>query len=259
MSDVFVVFGSASDKKVYEPLLKKFDYQKISYEFKILSAHKTAKELDKALAKTKAKIFVCGAGLSAALPGVVAANQTKPVIGIPCKGAYNGLDAFLSVAQMPPDIPVICVGVENVKSAAKSCEFYLSNLKEIVLIEKKKGEEKKQFEKCKEFMESNRIPFKVGLRSEFDSSNIFIEFVEIGKKIDEVDCTVITVPVKSNSTEKDALKSFSQLQNAYSVGLGNYKNAAISALELINLQGNFDSLLKQLRKKAAKKVLDAKR
>ncbi|PIN85546.1 MAG: hypothetical protein COV47_01575 [Candidatus Diapherotrites archaeon CG11_big_fil_rev_8_21_14_0_20_37_9] len=258
MADVFVVFGSASDNNVFEPLLDSLKNEGISFEFRVLSAHKTPAELDSALKKTNAKIFIAGAGLSAALPGVIAAQKpSAPVIGIPCEGAYQGLDSFLSVAQMPPDVPVICVGVSRVQNAVALTNFYLSNLREIILVQTEYGDERKYFDKCKAFMEENGIPFNEGFRSEFSNENVFIEFVDAGKELDEIDCVSIRVPVKSVSSKEDALKVFDQMQGAYSVALNSYKNAAIIALQLINFSGKHDSLLKKLRKDAGKKVLEA--
>ncbi|MAG17867.1 MAG: hypothetical protein CL944_00125 [Candidatus Diapherotrites archaeon] len=258
MTDVFVLFGSKSDESVYGPLLEKFTKAGISHEFKILSAHKTPKEVKSALNDTNAGIFVAGAGLSAALPGVLAAESIKPVIGIPCDGAFNGLDAFLSVSQMPPDVPVLAVGVGKTSKVVRICSSYLHGLNEIVLVQKKNDVEKKYFEKCKSFMEENNIPFTIGNSSTKPShSKVFIEFTTLGKKIVKNRNPIIRVLVKDNSTKKDSLKFFDSLQSSFSVGLNSYKNAAISALELINLNNQYDDLLVSLRKKAAQKVIDA--
>ncbi|MCH7902299.1 AIR carboxylase family protein [archaeon] len=134
MTDVFVVFGSASDKAVYESLLEKFKGAGITYEFKVLSAHKTPRDLKSELIHTNAGIFVAGAGLSAALPGVIASEQVKPVVGLPCDGAFQGIDAFLATTQMPPDIPVIGVGVGNTSAAVKVCSNFLHGINQIILI-----------------------------------------------------------------------------------------------------------------------------
>src|SRR3989338_2320084 len=98
---VFVVFGSASDSSVYETVA-----DECKAEGRVLSAHRTPKQLEKALRKTRAKVFIAGAGVSAALPGVVKSHQpVRPVIGIPVHASYFGLDALLSVHQMPPRGP----------------------------------------------------------------------------------------------------------------------------------------------------------
>lgn len=258
MTDVFVVFGSASDKEVYEPLLEKFKGAGIAYEFKVLSAHKTPRDLRSELTNTNAGVFVAGAGLSAALPGVIASEQVKPVVGLPCNGAFQGIDAFLATSQMPSDIPVIGVGVGNTSAAVQICSNYLHGINEIILVKKTKDLEKKYFKKCKKFMEKNKIPFTIENDSKEENySKVFIEFNELGSKFKENKNIVIRVLIAEKTTIKDSLKFFESLQKSYSVALNSYKNAAIACLELINLKGNHSNLLVELRKAAAQKVLDS--
>jgi len=258
MTDVCVVFGSKSDEKVYSELLEKLKIMGVSYEFHVFSAHKTPRELEAALNNTNASIYIAGAGLSAALPGVIASKTIKPVIGLPCKGAFGGLDAFLSCSQMPPDVPVLSVGVENIAPVISVSGHYLHGYTEIILVEKKTGEEKKYYEKCKKFMSDNNIPFSTAKNSNKSSYHaVFIEFTKLGKKVPSNNNTILNVLVKENSSEKDALKFFSSLKWGLCVGLNNYKNAAIIALELVNLKGNYNNMIVGLRKKAAQKVLGA--
>ncbi|MFH1391913.1 MAG: AIR carboxylase family protein [Candidatus Diapherotrites archaeon] len=258
MTDVFVVFGSKSDESVYESLLEKFNKAGISYEFKVLSAHKTPREVKSALNDTNASICVAGAGLSAALPGSLAAEKIKPVIGIPCDGAFNGIDAFLTISQMPPDVPVLAVGVGKTSKVVRLCSNYVNGFNEIVLVKKKTDVEKKYFEQCKKFMEENNIPFTIENSSiKPNHSKVFIEFTKLGKKITKNRNVIIRVLVKDNSTKKDSLQFFDSLQSSFSVGLNSYKNAAISALQLINLDGQYNDILVSLKKKATQKVLDA--
>ena len=106
MKDILVLFASKSDEDSYNSILKILKKEKVSYDLKIASAHKTPEDVDNIL-KQDYKVIISGAGLAAALPGVVAANTLRPVIGVPCKGNYQGLDALLSIAQMPPGIPVL--------------------------------------------------------------------------------------------------------------------------------------------------------
>ena len=157
---------------------------------------------------------------------------------------------------MPPDVPVIAVGVGNIGSAIKICKVYLSGFKRIALIEKKGGAEKEYSEKCKAFMEENRIPFEVYSKAAGDS--VCIDFVELGKKPSSLP-NVLSVPVKEDSGKSDALEFLDSFKDAYSVGLNNYRNAAIAALELANPGGNYSGQLSSIRKKAAKKVLDSNR
>ena len=115
---VAVIAGSTSDNKVYEKAEKVLKENQIDYELKILSAHRNPDELDTYVKETDAKVFICVAGLAAALPGVVAAKTEKPVIGVPVSAKLGGLDALLSIVQMPPRVPVACVGIDRGENAA---------------------------------------------------------------------------------------------------------------------------------------------
>ncbi len=118
MPQISIIAGSKSDEKVYQKAIDVLTAEKIDFELKILSAHRNPEELDAYIKNTDAKIFICVAGLSAALPGVVASKTKKPVIGVPVSTKLGGLDALLSIAQMPPGIPVATVGIDNAKNAA---------------------------------------------------------------------------------------------------------------------------------------------
>lgn len=118
---VGIIMGSASDLPVVEKGTPVLEELKIPFEVAISSAHRTPEDTA-AYAKNAKKrgieVIIAVAGLSAALPGVVAAATTLPVIGVPVKGgALDGLDALLSVAQMPPGVPVASVGLNGAKNA----------------------------------------------------------------------------------------------------------------------------------------------
>ena len=110
-----IIMGSASDIPVIEKGVRVLDELGISYEVAIASAHRTPRDVEGYAvnaAKRGIKVLIAAAGLSAALPGVVAAATMLPVIGIPIGGgALDGLDALLSVTQMPPGVPVGSVGL----------------------------------------------------------------------------------------------------------------------------------------------------
>lgn len=118
MADVSVISGSASDAAITNKVTKVLDEYKISHDDQIISAHRDPDRLDAYLRQSDAKVFIAIAGLSAALPGVIASKTTKPVIGVPVSGTLNGLDALLAIAQMPKGVPVACVGVDNGENAA---------------------------------------------------------------------------------------------------------------------------------------------
>jgi 5-(carboxyamino)imidazole ribonucleotide mutase len=121
---VGIVMGSESDRPTMEKAGAELEQRGIPFEIQVMSAHRSP-DLVAAYAKEARsrglRIIIAGAGLSAALPGVVAAHTELPVIGVPLAaktGVMNGLDALLSVAQMPPGVPVACVGVDNARNAA---------------------------------------------------------------------------------------------------------------------------------------------
>ena len=117
MAQVLIVMGSKSDLPVAEKataLLKKFG---ISYDVAVASAHRTPSRVEELVRDSAADVFIAIAGMSAALPGVVASFTVKPVIGVPVSGKMT-MDAILSVVQMPPGIPVAAVGLDRGDNAA---------------------------------------------------------------------------------------------------------------------------------------------
>lgn len=122
MSFVAIVMGSASDMEVMVQAEAELQSFGIAFRTAVRSAHRQPKALEEFIASCEAdgvSVYICAAGMSAALPGVVAASTTKPVIGVPIGGrSLGGLDALLSVAQMPPGIPVACVAVNGARNAA---------------------------------------------------------------------------------------------------------------------------------------------
>jgi len=118
MADILILAGSKSDVKIVEKAEKALEDAGVGYETDYCSAHREPERLDKIIAASDARVFICIAGLSAALPGVVASKTEKPVIGVPVESKLGGLDALLSTVQMPPGVPVGSVGIDNGKNAA---------------------------------------------------------------------------------------------------------------------------------------------
>ena len=114
---VQIVLGSKSDLKVAEKATGVLKELGIKYKITVASAHRTPELVDKLVSEADAEVFIAIAGLSAALPGVIAARTNRPVIGVPVSGALN-LDSILSVVQMPPGIPVAAVGLDRGENAA---------------------------------------------------------------------------------------------------------------------------------------------
>jgi len=118
MVDIAVISGSRSDQAIVDKVASKLEEKGASFEHKVLSAHRNPEELEDYISKTDARVFIGIAGLSAALPGVIASKTTRPVIGVPVSAKLGGLDALLSIVQMPPGVPVACVGIDNGENAA---------------------------------------------------------------------------------------------------------------------------------------------
>lgn len=122
---VAIMMGSKSDMPVMEAAGQILEGFGVAFEVKVLSAHRTPKETAEYAENLKARgiqTVICGAGMSAALSGVVAAHTILPVIGVPLNASdLDGLDALLSTVQMPPGVPVACVAVG--KAGAKNAAF----------------------------------------------------------------------------------------------------------------------------------------
>jgi phosphoribosylaminoimidazole carboxylase PurE protein len=121
---VGILVGSESDRERMQAAMDELDARSIPWEFDVRSAHRTpdaVAEYARGAAARGLKVLICGAGLAAALPGVVAAQTELPVVGVPLrssKSVLDGLDALLSIVQMPPGVPVATVGVDNARNAA---------------------------------------------------------------------------------------------------------------------------------------------
>ncbi|MCX6693688.1 MAG: 5-(carboxyamino)imidazole ribonucleotide mutase [Methanomicrobiales archaeon] len=118
MAEVCIISGSESDARVVARVTKVLDEHKVLYTTAVISAHREPDRLDGYVKSSDAAVFIAIAGLSAALPGVVASKTDRPVIGVPVSGTLMGLDALLSIAQMPRGVPVACVGIDNGENAA---------------------------------------------------------------------------------------------------------------------------------------------
>jgi 5-(carboxyamino)imidazole ribonucleotide mutase len=121
---VGIVVGSESDRARMQAAMDELDARGIAHEFEVRSAHRqpdAVAEYGRTARERGLRVLIAGAGLAAALPGVLAAHSDLPVIGVPLRSSLSvldGLDALLSIVQMPPGVPVACVGVDNAKNAA---------------------------------------------------------------------------------------------------------------------------------------------
>jgi 5-(carboxyamino)imidazole ribonucleotide mutase len=121
---VGILVGSESDRERMQPAMDELDARGIAHEFDVRSAHRSpdsVAEYARTARERGLRVLIAGAGLAAALPGAVAAHTDLPVIGVPLRSSMSvldGLDAMLAIAQMPPGVPVACVGVDSAKNAA---------------------------------------------------------------------------------------------------------------------------------------------
>lgn len=118
---VSIIMGSMSDLPVVEKAAKFLDEMEIPFEMNALSAHRTPSEVEEFARGAKdrgIKVIIAAAGMAAHLPGVIAAMTPLPVIGIPIKSTFEGMDAMLAIIQMPPGIPVATVGLNAAQNAA---------------------------------------------------------------------------------------------------------------------------------------------
>ena len=129
---VGIIMGSKSDLETMEKAGKVLEEAEVSFEIEVMSAHRDPVRVAEYCRDARSrglKVIIAGAGLSAALPGVAAAHTDLPVIGVPLTSSTSvagGLDALLSISQMPPGVPVACVGVDNARNAAVLASRILS-------------------------------------------------------------------------------------------------------------------------------------
>ncbi len=257
---VLIMFGSFSDKKIYEKIAKNLKRKKIKTEIKVLSAHRTPKEVETVVKKTKAKSIIAGAGLSAALPGVIASFSSKPVIGVPVSGNYSGLDAFLSVHQLPAGPAVLGTNVDDTFESVKFCEMIESkNFETITLIKKNGKLFENTMDKARQVFDKLKIQYIIQEKQTFDDSKtIYVDFLKLGSKVPNTKNNfVIFVPVKKNSKASDATKMIKMAKKGLWVGLNRGDNAALAALRVL---GNAKALkaLKKFKEEKRKEILRGK-
>jgi len=121
---VGILVGSESDRERMQDAMDELEQRGVPHEFEVRSAHRApdaVADYARSARERGLRVLICGAGLAAALPGVVAAHTDLPVLGVPLrssKSVLDGLDALLAIVQMPPGVPVATVGVDNAKNAA---------------------------------------------------------------------------------------------------------------------------------------------
>ena len=250
MKDILVLFASKSDEKCYNDVIKILNKNNVIYDLKIASAHKTPEDVELALGEDY-KVIIAGAGLAAALPGAVAAKVIRPVIGVPCEGAYQGLDSLLSIAQMPPGVPVLAVGVNKAVIAAQNAIKMLKKYEGANIIGDKNNEAVK---KCINILKMFSVPYKFSTNP--DSKNVNIEFTFFDEPIEKKDELVIYCPLllKNDDTAEASLNFLKHSAHGLWVGLNNGINAAIASVEIMNIDNSYEGLLLQYRRGMEEKI-----
>lgn len=236
---VLIIFGSESDEPVYGKLMQALREKGVEARLEICSAHREPERLEKILGKSEEPLVIAGAGLSAALPGFVATHSDKLVIGMPVNANYFGLDALLSIHQMPKGIAVLGTGVEAIEQAAESAANILSGKKKVVLVTTEQSEDVEKIRgQCGEKLRELGIAFEEREEDNYsDSGTVYIDFIELGtvEAVDPEKQLVIFVPVKEDSEKKDALRLSVLATKGVWVGLGRGENAAMCAKKILEI------------------------
>jgi len=255
---ILMLFGSTSDEFIYGPLHGQLSLNH-QVELKIISAHRQASKLEETLNTLEYDCILAGAGLAAHLPGVCASKTLKPVLGLPVSNQLDGLDALLSIQQMPAGIPVFTVGVnkgsefvsfiQKVSMAKNSGYNRLNVVGGAHLLAQENVQ--KELTKIKEL--SIHTPDLLHFSSSVDTSafNIFLveglnEDLQWSENL-ELNTPVVFVPIFSVEAAKDALSAYKLLSltglGGVWVGINNLRNAFLGLVQWINVEGRFDELL----------------
>ncbi len=247
MPRLLVIFGSKSDSEVYNNIIKILKHHKVDFDLEIASAHKNPAKVESIIQKDYSAI-IAGAGLSAALPGVIASKTIRPVIGVPCEGNYQGLDALLSIAQMPRGIPVMAVGVNQSKAAALNAINMLKNYDSVSIIGNKN---EKAVRDAVDMLSGLNAPYKYA--SEPSQTSVNIEFVYFDEPVEKKEHLIIYCPLLLRDDDKAeaALNLLKHSNHGLWVGLNNGVNAAVAAVEILNINNKYEQTLSQYREELA--------
>ena len=253
MKKALIIFGSKTDEKIYNVIAKGLKKAKVDFDLRVSSAHKTPEDVEKTLQNNYA-VAIAGAGLAAHLPGVIASKIIRPVIGVPCEGNYQGLDALLAIAQMPPGIPVLAVGVNKADVAAQNCAKMMKKYESVTIIGDKNNDAAK---KAVEILKRFSIVPNFDDKPNPDSVNI--EFTFFDEPVEKKNELVIYCPLllKKDDKAEAALNFMKHTSHGLWVGINNGVNAAIAAVEIMNIDNEYEEMLLTYLIEMGKKVLEA--
>lgn len=254
--NILMLFGSQSDEFTYGPLMGQLSYHH-QVELKIISAHRAPDELAVALKTVPFDCVLAGAGLAAHLPGVCASKTLRPVFGLPVDNQLAGLDALLSVLQMPPGIPVLTAGVGQGSAFVQ----FLKNWSEL----KERGARRmnvvgsaqilsadflqKDLARIKEMSVQTSWPLHFSSQVEEDAYNICLIDKESAKNFDfsqekAVQILVPILPPEEARSMAQALPLFTLTsRGGVWVGINNLRNAFLGSVQLLNVGGEQDHTL----------------
>ena len=255
MKKALIIFGSKTDEKVYSEIAKYLKKEKIEFDLRISSAHKTPNDVEKTL-QTDYAVVIAGAGLAAHLPGVVASRILRPVIGVPCEGNYQGLDALLAIAQMPPGIPVLAVGVNKADVAARNCAKMMKIFQGITIIGDKSNDAVKKAVETLQKFNANYI-----FDEKPNQATVNLQFTYLDEGIDEKYEFIIYCPLllEKDDRAESALNFLKHTNHGLWVGINNGINAAVAAIEVLNINNEYEEALTSYRREMGKKVLEGNR
>lgn len=255
---ILIIAASRSDVEVMKKAAAVLKENGIKSVLRVCSAHRTPELLDKIIEEGNYDAIIAAAGLAAALPGTVAAKTTTPVIGVPLTGAFEGLDALLSIIQMPPGIPVLTTGINNPEEAAAAAMKIVSNKARKANIIAAKNKSQKAVDKATETLKQFGIPYVCSDKIEKDAINIF--FVDISEeKIPVADTLTIYCPTAEKEAAGDAVKLLRLTKKGLWVGLNRGENAAIAAAEVMGLNDKLKEYRWDMRRKVEEVDREARR
>lgn len=247
---VLMLFGSQSDEPIYSRIAEELDKEGVQHEMKVCSAHRSPKLLDRILGEYRPSVIIAGAGLAAHLPGVVASKTIRPVIGVPCDGNYQGLDAMLSIMQMPPGIPVLGVGVNKAHAAASAAAMMMRDYEAVNIIGDR---EHRRVKACSDMLKQFGALHEFSKDIKKDAVNIrFFQMGDYSKP--DTNALVINVPMTDSNSAEDALRVMSMAKDGLWVGLNRGDNAAIAALQILAISGKYVKELEAQRREMERKL-----
>lgn len=240
-----VLFGSESDKGIFEPLcdrLRLIDGVEVFFE--VCSAHRDPERLRKIISEKPCDLYITGAGLAAHLPGVVASQTITPVIGIPCNDIMLGLDALLSIIQMPKGVPALAVGVSGVDHVVNFVAWYAANMHKAPKLKVTAPSwATKQVEQLKKPLE------EIGWQFADGPDALELILADLNGQAPSAKNTFLAAPIIEKTPFEGDPRKVSEFTSCGGLWLGinNITNLQIALLELWQISSKEQGLLKELK------------